>query len=514
MLGLDDGAFPRVSETPTWDPFASPRMGEHDRRTLDRHLFLETLVCARNAVLLFGTGFEPKRGGEIPLSVVVTELTEVLERGTGGASNAKEASTNAGVLRRHPLQPWSPQAFVAAGESRAPARAHAVDALPFDPVWFACHDALRRAALEGPSRAGLPATRVDAAWPTERHPPTTLTVEAMARALVHPAEELVSRRLGIQVDRRDDEIPDREPLELATLDGWHLKDAVLRAWQSLSRSNADDEPETERIVVARLRTRLRAEGTLPLDAGGDRLLQHALSKAKEVRARVAKVGTPTHEPLVASVLLDGVTLSASIAEVLQSPTPDADGAPSLELVWTTASDEPNEKQQLAAWLALLVATASGHPVDGAHAIGADKVVSLRWDAGPDAALALLADLVALWREARTRPLWLLPGFSRELAAEHRKDPSRSAERLLEELEHKLDPSTPGREPDRWTEALHGDLEVTALTERADEVLSLALRVWGPLLDAVQSKKAKRAPKPGHEDGAAQDETDGDEETPS
>ncbi len=72
VLGLDDGAFPRPGRTPAWDPFATPRPAEHDRRKIDRHLFLEAVLCARDALLLFGNGFEAARGARVPLSVVAS----------------------------------------------------------------------------------------------------------------------------------------------------------------------------------------------------------------------------------------------------------------------------------------------------------------------------------------------------------------------------------------------------------------------------------------------------------
>jgi len=116
MVGVEDGVFPRASRPRAWDPFAQPAPYEHDRRILDRHLFLESILCARDVLLVFGRGFESVRGQRVPMSVVVEELAELLE----------PDSTQRSLVRAHPLQPWSPRSF--ADAARLPYGKAVVDA--------------------------------------------------------------------------------------------------------------------------------------------------------------------------------------------------------------------------------------------------------------------------------------------------------------------------------------------------------------------------------------------------
>jgi exodeoxyribonuclease V gamma subunit len=69
LLGMDDGAFPRSSTPPSWDPFAAPRPGERDRRATDRHLLLEALLCAREALLVLWSGRSVTSGKALPAAI-------------------------------------------------------------------------------------------------------------------------------------------------------------------------------------------------------------------------------------------------------------------------------------------------------------------------------------------------------------------------------------------------------------------------------------------------------------
>ncbi|HEY5959940.1 MAG TPA: exodeoxyribonuclease V subunit gamma [Polyangiaceae bacterium] len=81
MVGLDDGCFPRVVSTSSFDDVArSPaRPGDRSGRDEDRHLFLETLLAARERLIITYRGRHPSDDSTLPRSVVVEELLGTLD---------------------------------------------------------------------------------------------------------------------------------------------------------------------------------------------------------------------------------------------------------------------------------------------------------------------------------------------------------------------------------------------------------------------------------------------------
>lgn len=450
LVGMDDGAFPRVSREPAWSPLARRQRGEHDRRALDRHCFLEALLCARDALLIFGTGFEPMRGERIPLSVVVAELLEVLAEGLG----VEESQS---LLIKHPLQPWSAMAF------EDPTR------LPFDPRW----DAAAKALASRPVLRGVAATPLDATWPREEHPPAAVTADELARTLENAPRALLSGVLQLRLGHEDAELEDREPIEPGTLDSRSLRDRALAAM----RDGARVEPA---VIV----DRFRAEGVLPLAQGGEEALRRELDAVESIARRVNELGRPGPTPAPVAYNVGGVDVRAVPTEVRLARAED--GGPEHEIhVWMVAGDAPQERVALLAWITLLVVCAHGSPVHGAVIVHRNETWTF---AAPSTPRPILEALVACWREVRGRPSLLVPKFSRSVAEARQKHPDKSGSELLlqcrqywEMLEHQR-----GSRPalnNAWVAALFGHLSVTDLIPRAVEIEALATSVWGPLLEA-------------------------------
>ncbi len=468
MIGLDGGEFPRRSQPAAWDPFAAPRVGEHDRGALDRHLFLESLLCAREAFLLFGTGFEPKRGAEEPLSVVTAELEELLLRGVG--RTVESAAHTSWPRRRHPLQPWSEKAFRTEGPGAAPPR------LPFDPVWFEA-----RRALAGGAATRDPAAHVGARWPAESDPPTQLSADDLARALVNAPQSLLKGRLGLAATYTEEAPSDREPLDVAWLDAWALRDQLLDALLAAGASGeAGDDAVIERVTA-----RLRAEGTLPLDAGGQAVVDETREQVRAVRAKAE--GT-LGGPLTAHVEVDGLTLTATAPHTLGT-------APHAALVWFCASDDPGDVRDLRAWISLLVMRAKEQGIDTA-AIHARKKSTSLGDAG-DAAHARerLGELLAIWRETRTSEVPLFPNVSRKLAEED--DGQTALADLLNECRSEWDgaPKQRGARDDAWVSTLYGDCDVEELESFGAGLLAKAHAVWDGVRAGAAVHQARSPGKP-------------------
>ena len=70
MLGMDETRFPRADRELPFDTIAQhPRPGDRSRRSDDRYLFLEALLSARRALMIFYTGFERKECDNIGMCI-------------------------------------------------------------------------------------------------------------------------------------------------------------------------------------------------------------------------------------------------------------------------------------------------------------------------------------------------------------------------------------------------------------------------------------------------------------
>ncbi|MBI2392065.1 MAG: exodeoxyribonuclease V subunit gamma [Deltaproteobacteria bacterium] len=442
MVGLDDGAFPRAGRAPAWDPFAAARYGEYDRRTVDRHLFLEAVLCARDALLLFGTGFEPKRGAHAPLSVVASELLEVVAAAVGGKPDD--------LLVRHPLQPWSVDLF--ADERRR----------PFDRLWVDAATAMRGERTV----FGLGATPLDATWPEEENAADSLSAEQLAFALTSPQKELLGKRLRLALEAEDAAVPDREPIEHDTLEVWSIRERALRALE-----------RHKEVTVDSIEARLRAEGVLPLQAGGRKALEDCMRDARSARERAERLAGGPVEELQLACEVDGVTLSAIATDVRAV-------GDRRDLVWTTASKKPNLRSQLIGWITLLVACASDRAVRAAWVVGCNTTFELRAPAA-EAARTHLRALVFAWKAARRGPLLLFPSLSCHALAGRRDHPQLPARTVVLDTRERWEgaPFMRGDVTDPWVSALFGHLSIEDLGDLAETLLENAEAVWGPLLDA-------------------------------
>ncbi len=467
MIGMDDNSFPRPSRPAAWDPFATAKPQEHDRRSLDRHLFLESVLCARDAFLIYGRGFAPARGEAVPLSVVVEELVDLLAQALG-------IEKPRDLLRVHPLQPWSLKAFE--DESRR----------PYDAAWANA----ARARQGEPTLSGLAATPADAEWPPEAEPPTTVTARELARALENAPRAFLEKTLGISMRDKASALEDREPIELDDLEAWTLRDALIDLV-------ADDEAGGDGGIDARpLLMRQQGEGVVPFEAGGEAVLADELTKARTVVEHARKVpGTPIDAaPYACTITVPGrtpLTVTAAVPDVREE-----DGGMQRH-VWLTASSEPKDKLKLEVWLALLIARAAKASVVAAHVVSRkkDKVV---FDA-PDSetALRVLEACVAVWWRIRRQPVPLVPHFSRKLAELADKNPSLSPQSLVQEAVDAWfeDDGADTAMKDDSARALFGGWTEHDLESCAETLLAQAQTVWSPLraatAKAATAKKEKK-----------------------
>jgi exodeoxyribonuclease V gamma subunit len=127
VAGLDDASFPRREPPRAFDLLAAaPRPGDRSPRADDRYLFLETLLAARERLLLFYPGASQRDAAEKAPSVVVAELLDLIDRSFAGQGGRPAREL---LVERHPLQAWSAANFDPARPSSSRENAEASRAL-------------------------------------------------------------------------------------------------------------------------------------------------------------------------------------------------------------------------------------------------------------------------------------------------------------------------------------------------------------------------------------------------
>src|SRR5690606_16060850 len=119
VRGMNDGEFPRRDSAPGLNRLTAElgtdrrRRGDRSTRDDDRLLFLQLLAAAQVAFSVSWQGADPRDSSAREPSVLVSELIDA-----AAAQHAPEADAAKGLVVRHPLQPFSPQAFGSADEPR------------------------------------------------------------------------------------------------------------------------------------------------------------------------------------------------------------------------------------------------------------------------------------------------------------------------------------------------------------------------------------------------------------
>ena len=365
LLGMSEADFPRRGRPPGFDLIAEhPRRGDRARRTEDRALFLEALGAAREAFHISYVGRSERDDSELPPSVVVTELLDVL--GRMGAERDH-------VVLQHPLQPFS------ARYTAEPRR----DA-SYAKEWLGAPD-----EASSP-RAFAPTT------PLDREVEHIVTLDELTRAFANPARAF-QQALGIATRSGEMLLRDDEPFALDGLGRWTVRDALLERW--LDEGQGFD-PQSCREEFA-------ARGWLPLGEAGRLVFEDATA---ETGALVSAVY---------GVIGDGVPESRDLDLAVGDwqVRGGVDGIyPGCGFVLARAG-KLRAKDRLAIWIRHL-ALAVGNGETSSHFVGLDKgkAVHVAWGDVENAS-AELEKLCELYARMQREPLPLLPDLSYDFSEE-------------------------------------------------------------------------------------------------
>lgn len=271
ILGLVDGAFPRGRPAPGYDLMArEPRAGDRSTRNDDRYLFLEALLSARDRLILTAPARDVRDGSDLPLSIVVTELLEALER---TFDREDGGSLREQLVVSHPLHGFSPSYFE--GQNGIGRRG-------VDPDAYAGARARRQALEAGGGRARRFLDEpIDAAHATE--PGTELGLEALVAHIARPSRTFLRDRLHVRLPAEEEVEDELDPFTLDGLERWALGSALLQAMEegaspeaALARLAASARAprgvagvatlrqiQTEVLEIARLAEGRKRSGSLP-----------------------------------------------------------------------------------------------------------------------------------------------------------------------------------------------------------------------------------------------------------
>jgi exodeoxyribonuclease V gamma subunit len=287
VLGLADGSFPRADHGVDFDHMRhTPRPGDRSARDDDRYAFLEVLVAASERLLLGFVGQSSQDDRDLPPSVALAELLDVLGTaffvpGTEGlAPTERAAALRRRIVARQPMQPFSPRNFGADADPRL--------------FSYAAPYLEGARALAGGIRRARAALFTDALPPLD--PTRPIDLDRLVALLKRPQSELLKRRLDVDLKDWSRERTDREPMELETLDEWKLGGRLL-------------ELRLAGTPVDRCRELLRQSGALPLGALGEATFA-ALGKHVDplVRASLDLAGGAALPPCDVDLQLDGLRI--------------------------------------------------------------------------------------------------------------------------------------------------------------------------------------------------------------
>ncbi len=308
VLGLDEGALPRITVDGGLDPIASkPRFGDRDTRDDDRYLFLETLMAARERLHLSWIGRDERDASPRSPSALLAELMATLDAMHG----IDVADAERPWLVEHPLQPFDARCF----DNKDPRLQS-----------FSAEFAAMRADAAADDRGSAPATagsdHGDPAGSLIAPDPEVLPLARWLRWFKDPMRELVERRLGLSLAALEDgHRAADEPLDAGVdaIERWPQRLLFDVVWPAGSLQTLD----------ARARPALEAAGVLPAGVAGEvtwQDLRAVVAEAFEACRRLPQAESALRAEPVATTL-GGQTIAGRIDGVAEV----ADGLALLRL---------------------------------------------------------------------------------------------------------------------------------------------------------------------------------------
>jgi exodeoxyribonuclease V gamma subunit len=434
VLGLSEDRYPRRGRELEFDLMAKERRrGDRIAREEDLNLFLDALLAADDVFYLSYVGQDQRGRGELPPSVLVSDLLEYLDAGFITDDNQRPS---AALSFQHPLQSFSRRYFTGHPD--------------FFSYSYPLCDALRTAA-KGPAK---PTAFLSRSLPIADADHRQVTLDQLTAFFRHPVRYFMRNRLGILLTGADGELPGDEAFRLRR---YEKEDLQARLVAALDSQGSDVDQ----------RAMLRAAGLLSAGTIGDAEFDSSFVAAKDfVRRLHAVMPDAPLPPQWVEFACAGFEVTGWLTGL------------TVQGLFCHRAAAVTGRDLLSFWIRHLVLHL---------AVPAGIARDSRWlfaDAsyrvGPlTAANEYLSDLLALYREGLTRPLKLFAKSAWEYAQSVEKgsaQPLLAARRVWE-----------GSDDDRFGAGEAGEAYHDLCFGRIDpldaEFAELALRVYRPLLRA-------------------------------
>jgi exodeoxyribonuclease V gamma subunit len=357
MLGMDFDKFPRREMAPSFNLMArDPRRGDRSTRENDKHLFLETLLSARDKLYISYRGRNAKDNSHLPPSALVDELLDYIGNNMDERQDVRHV-----LVRVHPLH------------------AHSKRYASGTPGFYDYLNSRTR-ALAKVSGQPQPQTASD-----------TLNLEALRRFLRNPIRSFYNHRLGIYYAGAAAVLPETELFQLDHLQQWQFKGELLQVM-----------PEgVDSFRHQRLRT-----AKLPLANMAHLSLANVEAEVAPVRERyLALTGNAVPKQLVAEMKIDGISLQIMIPQVFERRC--------ISVCWSKSSF----KYVMDAGIYFLAGRASDSIEELSLVLAHGEQETIDAAAlGPDEAKAMLSAMLKLYSKGLEQPL----AFSEHVAVRMHK----------------------------------------------------------------------------------------------
>ena len=289
LLGMDEGAYPRQPHGLAFDRIdaGERQIGDRSARDDDRTVFLETLLAARDHLIVTYTGRGATDNALREPAGPVAELLDALARGWSTSQAA--AGLGAPVVVDHPLEPFSEQAFGVSvdGSSTAP--------LSFDLR-------LRDAARNRRAGASAAAPLIGGPLPPLDPPIESVALGDLVRFYQCPTSWFLRERLKLGFPRAEDGLEDREAISLDGLGKYGVRAALL-SWELDGRTPADPKAAA------------RARGLLPPGALGDAPFHELRAQAQDLAAEIEELRAGPARRVRVDSRVGGLPLTGVVGDV-------------------------------------------------------------------------------------------------------------------------------------------------------------------------------------------------------
>ncbi|MGD7706585.1 exodeoxyribonuclease V subunit gamma [Microlunatus sp. Y2014] len=359
LLGMDDQVFPRGRRLDGDDLLAhDPRVGDRDRRSEDRQLFLDAIMAATDTLVIVHSGRDPRTNARRPQAVPVGELIDAAEH---LVTSTDGRSVRDRLVVEHPLQPYDPRNFTETSPLRS-----------FD-----------RTALAGARSLVSPRHQPEPVLSRAPLPPVELAdveLGQLQRFFSHPAREFLVARGNYRLPGEEDEVADELSLTLDGLQQWQIGDRMLTA-----RLQGASEPD---LVAAEWR-----RGSLPPRRLGSTVLDKVLADVEATVERARQWTSGDRYDIDLHATGEGWSLSGTSTRMYRN------NIVHVGFSWARAT------QWLAAWWELLALTCTQPDVAWqAVVVGKNRGVAILGPVEPDFARIVLGDAIDLMRQGLAEPL--------------------------------------------------------------------------------------------------------------